>query len=81
MMIRFACGHVARVSHSVTEPPVCGCGETRITRVVAPTPSIRGVCSGPLVTPQALDPIAVNLCAPNASPLKLKPLVKDDDHG
>ena len=73
MIVGFACGHTAAVSHSVTEPPICGCGETRIARVTAPAPSIRGVCSGPLVQTQNLEPIAVNLCAEGSQPLKLKP--------
>lgn len=69
MQLTFECGHVLTVGHSVQQQPVCVCGETRITRVKAPPPSIRGVCSGPLVTPQQLEPAIVNLCAENAGPL------------
>lgn len=82
MRVTFACGHMASVSHSVTEPPMCGCGETRIARVQAPAPSIRGVCSGPLVQTQNLEAIEVNLCADGAKPLKLKPLEPETEaHG
>jgi hypothetical protein len=69
MKVLFACGHAATVSPSIQDAPICGCGERRIARVVAPAPSIRGVCAGPLVTPQKLDPITVNLCLNGAGPL------------
>lgn len=81
MQIVFACGHTATVSHTVSEPPMCGCGNTQIIRVSAPAPSIRGVCSGPLVQTQNLEPIAVNLCAEGAAPLTLKPSEKEQTHG
>lgn len=72
MQVTFGCGDVATVSPSVQDAPVCACGRpgcARIVRVKAPAPSIRGVCSGPIVTTQPLDPIAVNLCLNGAKPL------------
>lgn len=70
MVIRFACGHLAKVSPTIQDAPVCPeCGERRIARVSAPPPSIRGVCSGPIVTSVKLDPITVNLCLNGAKPL------------
>lgn len=48
MTIRFACGHQATVSLATDEPPICACGETRITRVEAPPPRITGAGSSPL---------------------------------
>lgn len=69
MRIDFSCGHVVTVNPSIAEKPICACGETRIQRVTAPPPSIRGVCAGPLVTPQKLGPLVVNLCANGAQPL------------
>lgn len=70
MHVRFSCGTQGTVSPSVTERPVCGCAESHpIVRVSAPPPSIRGVCSGPMVTTVALAPIAVNLCQAGHGPL------------
>jgi hypothetical protein len=48
MTVRFACGHQVTVEATGDERPVCHCGETRISRVDAPPPRIRGVGTSPL---------------------------------
>lgn len=68
--VRFACGHDGAVSESATTTPVCGCGESRVTRVRARPPRFTGACSGPYAETKALDPAVVNLTS--AGSLKLK---------
>lgn len=49
IQIRFACGHGTGVSSEAQDKPYCPeCGETRIARVLAPPPKIRGLGTSPL---------------------------------
>lgn len=77
MVVHFECGHHTPLSPSMTEAPVCGCGERRIARVDAPAPSFRGTCTGPSATTVDLPPLVVNLCLNDAQPLPLRKLGKD----
>ena len=70
--VRFACGHGGTVSEKATTTPVCPCGETRITRVVARAPRFRGACSGPYCETVALEPGVVDLAPKGPLPLKLQ---------
>ena len=47
--VRFACGHVQKVSETNDAAPICAvCGEHRVSSVTAPPPRITGQCSSPL---------------------------------
>lgn len=70
MMITFACGHTQKRDASVDTPPLCGCGERRVSRVVAPAPRFRGACLGPHAVQEALTGVAV--AAAPGGPLMLK---------
>ena len=59
--VTFACGHSASVGLTVDSAPVCGCGETRITRTHARAPRFVGACSGPYAETTALEPAIVNV--------------------
>lgn len=75
MTLRYACGHTSVVEDSVTSPPTCLCGETRIARVTVRPPRFSGACQGPYATTQALGSVVIQ--AAPAGPL----LLKDADHG
>jgi hypothetical protein len=70
MTITFACGHTQIREVSVDTPPLCGCGERRVARVVAPAPRFRGACLGPHAVQEALAGVAVS--AAPGGPLSLK---------
>lgn len=49
MTVTFACGHVVQVPREISDSPVCPvCQEHRVSAVVAPAPTFRGVATGPL---------------------------------
>lgn len=49
MTVRFACGHQMPVKGDVEQKDLrCVCGETRVSRVDAPPPRVRGTCTSPL---------------------------------
>ena len=60
MTIRFACGHAVVIDDAVSHAPVCLCGETRVSRVIARPPTFRGVCQGPHAQTEALGAVTVN---------------------
>ena len=70
MTLTWACGHRGTVKDSVTDAPICVCGERRIQRVTAPVPRFRGACRGPLALGGSETPIPVSV-APEG-PLRLK---------
>ena len=71
MTITFACQCAPLTVSDVGDtPPVCRCGERRISDVKAPAPRFRGVCQGPSATYTHAEPAIVNV-AP-AGPLRVK---------
>lgn len=68
MTLHFACGHAAPFSEK--RGGVCHCGDRRVVAVEGDRPQFIGTATGPHVTTQALEPIAVNL-APKGT-LRLK---------
>jgi hypothetical protein len=50
MIVRFACGHMADIDPDAEQANVkCPtCAEARVSRVMAPNPTVRGACSSPL---------------------------------
>jgi hypothetical protein len=49
MTLTFACGHqVERAAEQDAAPRCAICQEHRVTRVDAPAPRFRGLCSGPV---------------------------------
>lgn len=60
--IIFACGHTTDVDDPVA-PPICACGERRISHVKAPPPRFVGACRGPHATYRELPGIGVPLGA------------------
>lgn len=53
MRLRFQCGHTLELPDTITERPVCSCGQpgstVKVSIVVRP-PTFRGACHGPLAT-------------------------------
>lgn len=45
--VTYACGHRETVKDDGNPPSCSVCGETRVQAVKAPTPTFRGVASGP----------------------------------
>ena len=62
MKMRFACGHEATMSEPPTRPECPRCQEHRVSRVWAPAPRFRGLCTGP----SAVKDLTI---APHATPL------------
>jgi hypothetical protein len=59
--VRFACGHEGTVSETAATAPICGCGETQVTRTVARAPRFVGACTGPYADTQAIAPGVVDV--------------------
>lgn len=57
--VTFLCGHIADTDGAAK--PRCHCGESRIRRIAAKTPSFRGHVTGPCAEYQDLPPKAVTL--------------------
>ena len=70
--LRFACGHQATIGVNPQSAPVCGCGETRITRTVARAPRFTGACSGPYAETKGVEPAIVNVAPGGALHLKVQ---------
>ena len=70
--LRFACGHAGTMSDNPQTAPVCGCGETRITRTFARAPRFTGACSGPYATTRGVEPAIVNVAPGGALHLKVQ---------
>jgi hypothetical protein len=45
--LRFACGHAMRGDDRMTQAQCSHCGETRVSRVMAPAPRFVGIVTGP----------------------------------
>lgn len=67
--VTYACGHTANVSAKGDVPPICECGERRVSRVKAPAPRFRGVCQGPSAVTVDLPAMPVSV-APGGALLK-----------
>lgn len=59
--VRMACGHPLEWDETQPAPPVCACGDRRVSRVTAPAPRFVGVARGPSVETTPLPPVAVDL--------------------
>lgn len=70
--VTFACGHLQSVPRNQTGALVClVCGESRVSRAIAPAPTFTGHCHGPRAVTKDLGPKVVDLTTDG--PLKLKP--------
>ncbi len=65
MNITYRCGHVETFTTTPDTAQCLMCGETRVSRVDVPPPTIRGHASGPHVTTERLEPVPVDLKGPN----------------
>lgn len=63
--LTFACGHGQAWSDG-QEPRCEQCGERRVSRVTAPAPRFRGVCTGPSATREDLGPVPVSVAPSGA---------------
>lgn len=50
MKLRYACGHSAVYEAAPVRPECPTCQERRVSRVWAPPPRFRGLCTGPSAT-------------------------------
>ena len=48
--LHFACGHEQDLLSQTQRPTCIQCGETRISRTIAPPPRFTGLCTGPTAT-------------------------------
>lgn len=67
--VTYACGHTQSIGANSDTPPICECGERRVSRVSAPAPRFRGICQGPSASMVALEAVPVN-AAPAGALLK-----------
>ena len=50
MTVKFACGHELTMEDATAAPLCPTCREHRVSRVWAPAPRFRGLCTGPSAT-------------------------------
>ena len=59
--VTMACTHTVEVGESQHGPPVCACGERRVSHVHVRAPKFTGVCHGPQATYAPLPGIPIQV--------------------